>query len=141
MDNTSRRELLRLAGLASLGASLGRTQSPGAKSVADMPFQPTETIRIGVIGTGARGNALVDNFSEVPGVRITTQCDTAKDKALKTQTKFDKAGKASHPLALFHSDDHAFEGLLKRHDTSLMVIDTPRSWHVPMAVAGMKQGK
>src|ERR1039457_5225900 len=141
MDNSSRRDLLKLVGLASLGASLGRAQTSGGKSVADMPFQPKETIRIGVIGTGDRGNSLVDNFSEVPGVRITALCDTVKDKVLKTQTKLDKAGKASQPIALFHSDDHAFEGLLKRDDIDLVVIATPWNWHVPMAVAGMKQGK
>src|ERR1035441_4975104 len=141
MDNTSRRDLLKLAGLASLGASLGRTQASGGKSMADVPFQPKETIRIGVIGTGGRGNSLVDNFSEVPGVRLTALCDTVKDKVLKTQAKLDKVGKASQPIALFHSDDHAFEGLLKRDDIDLVVIATPWNWHVPMAVAGMKQGK
>jgi len=141
MDNSSRRDLLKLAGLASLGASLSRSQTPGGKSVADMPFKPQETIRLGVIGTGGRGNSLVDNFSAVPGVRITALCDTVKDKVLKTQARLDKAGKASQPIALFHSDDHAFEGLLKREDIDLVVIATPWSWHVPMAVAGMKQGK
>jgi hypothetical protein len=141
MDNSSRRDLLRLAGLASLGASLGRTQNSVGKSMADVPFHPKETIRIGVIGTGERGNSLVDNFSEVPGVRIAALCDTVKDKVLKTQAKLDKAGKASQPISLFHSDDHAFEGLLKRDDIDLVVIATPWNWHVPMAVAGMKQGK
>ena len=141
MDNSSRRDLLKLAGLASLGASLSRSQTSGGKSVADMPFKPQETIRIGVIGTGGRGNSLVDNFSAVPGVRITALCDTVKDKVLKTQARLDKAGKASQPIALFHSDDHAFEGLLKRDDIDLVVIATPWIWHVPMAVAGMKQGK
>ena len=125
MDNTSRRDLLKLAGLASLGASLGRAQTSGGKSVADMPFETKETIRMGVIGTGERGNSLVDNFSEVPGVRITALCDTVKDKVLKTQAKLDRAGKASQPIALFHSDDHAFEGLLKRDDIDLVVIATP----------------
>jgi hypothetical protein len=141
MNNTSRRDLLRLAGLASLGASLGRAQSSGGKSMADVPFQARGTIRIGVIGTGGRGNSLVDNFSEVPGVRITALCDTVKDKVLETQTRLDKAGRASQPIALFHSGDHAFEGLLKRDDIDLVVIATPWVWHVPMAVAGMKQGK
>src|ERR1035438_4654647 len=141
MDNSSRRDLLRLAGLASLGASLGRTQDSVGMSMADVPFHPKETIRIGVIGTGERGNSLVDNFSEVPGVRITALCDTVKDKVLQTQAKLDRAGKASQPIALFHSDDHAFEGLLKRDDIDLVVIATPWIWHVPMAVAGMKRSE
>ena len=141
MHTSSRRDLLKLAGVASLGASLARTQTSAGKSMADVPFQPKETIRIGVIGTGGRGNSLVDNFSVVPGVQITALCDTVKDKVLKTQAKLDRAGKASQPIALFHSDDHAFEGLLKRDDIDLVVIATPWIWHVPMAVAGMKQGK
>jgi hypothetical protein len=55
MDNSSRRDLLKLAGLASLSAGLARSQSAG-KSVADMRFAPHEKVRIGVIGTGGRGN-------------------------------------------------------------------------------------
>ena len=140
MDNSSRRDLLKLAGLASLGAGLARSQS-AAKSVADLKFTPREKVRIGVIGTGGRGNSLVDNFSAVPGAQITALCDTVKDKVLATQAKLDRAGKASQPIALFHSDDHAFEDLLKRDDIDLVVIATPWVWHVPMAVAGMKQGK
>jgi hypothetical protein len=140
MDNFSRRDLLKVAGLASLGAGLAQSQS-AAKSVADLKFTPREKVRIGVIGTGGRGNSLVDNFSVVPGVQIAALCDTVKDKVLATQAKLDRAGKASQPIALFHSDDHAFEGMLKRDDIDLVVIATPWVWHVPMAVAGMKQGR
>jgi predicted dehydrogenase len=140
MDNFSRRDLLKVAGLASLGAGLARSQS-AAKSVADLKFTPREKVRIGVIGTGGRGNSLVDNFSMVPGAQITALCDTVKEKVLATQAKLDRAGKASQPIALFHSDDHAFEGMLKRDDIDLVVIATPWVWHVPMAVAGMKQGR
>jgi len=137
---TSRRDLLKAAGLASLGASLARSQR-GAVSMADVPFTPTSTVRIGVIGTGGRGNSLVDNFSAVPGVRITALCDIDKDKVQRTQAKLDKAGEASQPIALFSGSDTAFEGLVKRDDIDLVVIATPWKWHVPMGVAGMKQGK
>ncbi|MEO8597788.1 MAG: Gfo/Idh/MocA family oxidoreductase [Candidatus Solibacter sp.] len=140
MSQTSRRDVLKLAGLASLGAALGRTQ-PAAKSMADVPFQATSKLRLGVIGTGGRGNSLVDNFSAVPGVQITALCDTDKDKVLKIQAKLDRAGKASQPIALFHGSDTAFEGLLKRDDIDLVVVATPWKWHVPMGVAAMKQGK
>src|SRR3954454_24800751 len=115
MDNSSRRDLLKHVGLASLSAGLGRTQS-AAKSVAVMKFKPTTKVRIGVIGTGGRGNSLVDNFSSVPGAQITALCDTIEDKVRKTQAKLDKAGKASQPIALFHGSDTAFEGLVKRDD-------------------------
>lgn len=140
MNQSSRRDLLKLAGLASFSAGLAQSQS-GGKSVADLKFEPREKVRIGVIGTGGRGNSLVDNFSVVPGAQITALCDTDKDKVLQTQAKLDKAGRAGQPIALFHSSDHAFEGMFKREDVDLVVIATPWIWHVPMAVAGMKQGK
>src|ERR1035437_1019120 len=44
MDNSSRRDLLKLVGLGSLGATLARSQSGGGKSVADMPFQLFEEL-------------------------------------------------------------------------------------------------
>src|SRR6266567_6178621 len=103
--DTSRRDLLKFASLAGLSAGLARSQS-GTKLMADVAFQPKETIRIGVIGTGGRGGSLIDNFAAVQGVQITALCDTVKDKVLKQQAKLDKAGKASHPIALYHSDDH-----------------------------------
>jgi hypothetical protein len=104
-------------------------------------FKPKSTVRIGVIGTGGRGGSLIDNFAAVEGVQITALCDTVKDKVLKQQARLDKAGKAGQPIALFHSDDHAFENLVKRDDVDLVVIATPWVWHTQMAVAGMKQGK
>src|SRR5450759_3940531 len=103
MDNSPRHDVLNLAGLAALAEGLAHPQPGGIRSMADVPFQPKETVRVGVIGTGGRGNSLVDNFSSVPGVRITALCDTVKDKVLKTQAKLDKAGKASQPIALYHS--------------------------------------
>ena len=71
MQNTSRRDLLKMAGLVAIGAGAARAQS----SVADMKFTPTPDVRIGVIGVGGRGNALITNFSAVPGVQIRALCD------------------------------------------------------------------
>jgi hypothetical protein len=143
MDMTSRRDLLKLASLAGLGAGLAQSQSSSqAKaSMAGVNFKPKDTVRIGVIGTGGRGGSLIENFSAVQGVQITALCDTVKDKVLKNQAKLDKAGKASHPIALYHSDDHAFESLVKRDDIDLVLVATPWVWHTQMAVAAMKQGK
>ncbi|MBV9499106.1 MAG: Gfo/Idh/MocA family oxidoreductase, partial [Acidobacteriaceae bacterium] len=42
---------------------------------------------------------------------------------------------------LYTKGDHAFEDLVARDDLNLVVIATPWQWHVPMAVAAMKNGK
>jgi predicted dehydrogenase len=142
-DSSSRRDLLRIATLA--GAGLGiqpaDAQQRPARSVAGMPFVKKDTVRLGVIGVGGRGNSLVDNFAAVPQVSIAALCDTVKEKTLQTQAKIERAGRQSYSPALYHSSDRAFEELVKREDVDLVIVATPWKWHVPMAVAAMKQNK
>ena len=137
MDNSSRRDILKLAGLAALGAGAARAQS----SMADVRFEARAAVRLGVIGVGGRGNALIDNFAAVPGVEIGALCDVVEDKVKRAQAKLDRAGKAARPIALYTDGERAFEDLVKREDLDLVVVATPWIWHAPMAVAAMKQGK
>jgi hypothetical protein len=141
MERSSRRDLLKLAGVASLAGGLARSQTTAAGPMADAPFAPIPMVRVGIIGTGGRGSSLADNFAAVPGARISALCDIVPEKVLKTAAKLEKTVKGFVPLATFHGSDHAFEGLLKRDDVDLVAIATPWNWHVPMAVAAMKQGK
>jgi predicted dehydrogenase len=133
---SSRRDLLRLASAGALGIGLSRAADD---SVVGMKFEAKDTVRLGVIGIGGRGNSLIENFSAIPQVRVTAICDTVKDKVTKQQAKLERAGK--QPPALYHSSDHAFEELVQRDDIDLVVISTPWNWHTPMALAAMKQGK
>lgn len=145
-DNTSRRDLLRIASLASLAArSLDATQQPPsgptASSMSGVPFEGREQVRLGVIGVGGRGNALINNFTAMPEVRLTAMCDLVRDKLLKTQERLERAGNLPVAPALYSEGDHAFEQLVKRDDLDLVVVATPWIWHTPMAVAAMKAGK
>jgi hypothetical protein len=139
--DSSRRDLLKLASLSALaaGAAEAAAPPPRAASVAGMRFEAKDTVRLGVIGVGARGNALIDNFSAIPGVRITALCDVVKDKVDRAQARLEKAGQ---PVpALYHSSERAYERLVTRDDIDLVAIATPWVWHTPAAVAGMKAGK
>jgi hypothetical protein len=137
MSDSTRRDLLKLAGAAAITAGVAHTQN----SVSDLKFEGKERVRIGMIGVGGRGNSLVDNFSAVPGAEIGALCDVVEEKVRKAQAKLDRAGKASKPIALYHSSERAFEDLVKRDDLDLVLIATPWVWHTRMAVAAMKQGK
>ncbi len=142
--NASRRDLLRFASLASLGIGLSEAAPPQAapapgRSVSGMKFEAKESVRLGVIGIGGRGTELIKNFSAIPQVRVTALCDTVKEKVDKAQAKLEQAG--SKPPAAYHSSERAFEEMVKRDDIDLVLIATPWIWHVPMAVAGMKEGK
>ncbi len=145
MDEVSRRDLMRTLSAATLGAGFsavaqGQTRTPG-KSVMGMKFEPKQTIRLGVIGTGGRGNSLVDNFAAMPEVRITAVCDVVPEKVQRTQARLERAGKLPTAPATFTNGERAFEELVKRDNIDLVVVATPWIWHVPMAVAAMKAGK
>ena len=138
--NAPRRDLLKMASLASFGMGLADAQAaPANASVANMKFEAKDAIRVGIIGTGGRGNSHIDNFGAIPQVRITALCDTIQAKTEEASARLVRMGKPAP--ALFHSDDQAYEKLVARDDIDLVLIATPWTWHVPMAVAAMTQGK
>jgi Predicted dehydrogenases and related proteins len=109
------------------------------KSVMDMKFEPRDRIRLGVIGVGARGTSMLDEFLGVDGVEITAVCDIVKDKVTAAQRIIEKAGQKTP--AGYTKGDHDFENLCKRDDIDFIYIATPWDWHVPMALAAMSNGK
>ena len=145
--NASRRDLLRLASLAPLAAGAldaapqQQLAARPAASMSGVPFEARGKVRLGVIGTGGRGNSLIDDFAAMPEVRIAALCDVVRDKALATQARLERAGKLPTAPGLYTDGDHAFENLVKRDDLDLVVVATPWIWHTPMAVAAMKDGK
>src|SRR6266446_6337792 len=83
----SRRDLLKSAAVA--GATLGLTELRAPATIAEeligtspdgsvigMKFEPRPVVRVGIIGVGARGTSMVDEFLGVDGVQITSLCDT-----------------------------------------------------------------
>ena len=109
------------------------------KSVMDMKFEPRDRVRLGVIGVGARGTSMLDEFLGVDGVEITAVCDIVKDKVAAAQRIIEKAGQKTP--AGYTNGDHDFENLCKRDDLDFIYIATPWDWHVPMALAAMSNGK
>ncbi len=134
-SNSSRREFLHAA--AALAAASQVNAANPAPTVINMPFEPVSP-RLGLIGTGGRGTSLLENFLAAD-VRVNALCDIVADKARKAQSMVEQAGQKAP--ALYTEGDHAFEQLAARDDLDLVVIATPWQWHVPMALAVMKQGK
>src|SRR5438128_11945305 len=92
----SRRDLLKSATVASAGLGLAGwsfgNESDKAlaewldgpktanASMMDLKFEPRERVRVGVIGVGARGLSMLDEFLGVDHVEITAVCDIVKEK-------------------------------------------------------------
>src|SRR5512144_3001699 len=106
--NTSRRDVLKLASLGPLAIAESAAQNTSQRAgMADINFEPDDTVRIAVVGTGGRGNALIDNFAALPQVRITALCDVIQAKTEAASARLAKMGKPAP--ALYHSDDHVYE--------------------------------
>jgi predicted dehydrogenase len=155
----SRREALKAAALA--GAALG---APGmiVPSVAEavtagdrpdlapaglaaratmkgVPFEPRDTVRFGIVGTGLRGRSVMSELLAVPGAQITAVCDTVPDKLLRAVKLCTDAGQ---PAPMVHTGrDRAYEQLVVRDDVDFVYTATPWEWHVPVMLAALRAGK
>ena len=108
-------------------------------SVTGMKFSPTDTVRIGIVGVGARGSSMLHEFMAVDNVQITALCDIVKEKVVGAQAVMEKAGQKTP--ALYFNGDHDFENLCRRDDIDFVYVATPWDWHVEMALAAMNNGK
>ena len=142
LEDLSRREFLRLGGIAAVGVGVAQLQAgavkPHAGSMIGVPFEAAKDPRIGIIGTGGRGTSLLENLLAAD-VKIHALCDIVREKAEHAQSLVVKAGQSAPEL--YTNADHAFEALVARDDLDLVIAATPWNWHVEMAVAAMKHGK
>ncbi len=114
----------------SAAAGLALTQGELAEAAA-----ASDPVRLGVIGAGGRGTALIRALVEIPGVQITAVCDPVdrhRDRALGV---IEKAAGA-RPAGL---DDH--RRLLDRADVDAVAIALPCDLHEPMNLAALAAGK
>src|SRR2546421_591372 len=113
----SRRDLLKSATIA--GASLGLTSlgfnhaadaasthaaeltepQPAADSVIGMKFEPRQTVRLGIIGIGARGLSMLGEWLAVENVQVTAICDIDQKQIGPAQQRIERAGQK--PAAVY----------------------------------------
>ncbi|NUQ11036.1 MAG: Gfo/Idh/MocA family oxidoreductase [Gemmatimonadaceae bacterium] len=150
-----RRDLLKSAAAAGAGLALTHLgaddahaepgpshDSPVAMrdSMAGVPFDRHETVRIAIVGTGLRGRSLLNEWLGVDQVRITALCDIVPEKVERAKQMMQRAGHTYEP-AVYTDGERAFEALCLRDDIDLVYTATPWQWHVPVCLAAMKAGK
>jgi hypothetical protein len=100
---TSRRELL--LGAAALTAAKAVAQSPPPspnktslnktslnKTMIGVPFEPRQTVRMGLIGAGGRGGSMIGEFLACENLRVTAICDINPEHARKAAAAVTKRG-------------------------------------------------
>jgi len=121
-----RREFLKTAGAFGVSAAIPKAR-------------PLESVRVGVIGLGARGSAHVELLLLLEGVELKALCDVHAPAAEESASKCSQSGRARP--ALYTEGDRAYRAMLEREDLDAVVIATPWRWHTPMAVDAMTAGK
>lgn len=150
-DSLSRRAFLGAAAAGSVMAGAIRIGAQGAqegsgaerrsdqKSVAQLRCPPLQKVRIGFIGLGGRGNALLGHLLELEGVEIKALCDLVPDRVRAAQRRVTARGQPEP--AGYSNGERDFENLCQRDDVDVVYSATPWDWHVPNAVGAMRNGK
>ncbi len=100
--------------------------------------QKTSNLRLGIIGTGLRGQWISNLCLKRRDVDIKAICDIDSGMINNTLNIIKKAG--GKPPDVYKNGQHDFLNLLQRDDLDAVYIATPWEWHHPMAVEAMKQG-
>lgn len=92
---------------------------------------PSETIRLGCIGTGGRCRALMKSLLTIPNVSIVALSDVRLDALAQAKAL------AGDKVTTFAD----YRKLLDDKTIDAVVIGSPDHWHVPMTIDGVAAGK
>jgi len=98
--------------------------------------RPRERLRVGVIGTGMRGQVLLSELLKQDGVDVAALCDIERfmlDRALQALAE---AGRPAPRV--FTGSDEAWRDMLADARLDAVLIATPWGLHAPQAIAAME---
>lgn len=133
---TRRRFLGQGSALAAASALVGAAPAvAGAGAEAARPAR----VRIGVVGTGARGTALLRSLLRFPEADVRAVCDRVRGRAERAASIVREASGTAP--AIHAGTDTEWETLVGRDDLDAVIVATPWEWHATMAVRAMRAGK
>jgi predicted dehydrogenase len=156
--NTSRRNFIKLTGLAGAGLAggcalpqAGREDKQDVARVSKQLTQahvqrfnmsgfaapPLEKVRIAIIGLGNRGPGHLNILRNIEGAEIKALCDIRPERAHAAKKTLD--GTAHNPEVFTGPED--WKRICERDDVDLVVVTTPWYMHADMAVYAMDHGK
>jgi predicted dehydrogenase len=97
---------------------------------------PSDVVRIGMIGMGGRGTAIMtSDMKRVPNLRLTHLCDVDQARLEKAQAAADKAGYGR----VRGSAD--LRRVLEDKEVDAVIVATPDHWHAPATILACSAGK
>lgn len=135
MKNISRRNFIRTASAAGLGAAL----MPNTLFGFNYNFNPSKKVRIGMIGVGMRGQSNLSILAKRDDVEIVAMADPDPRMMKSAQNILTKNKKAT--AKEFGNGDHDYRNLLKLANVDAVIISTPWEWHKIQGLEAMKAKK
>jgi predicted dehydrogenase len=121
-NTTSRRNFL-----------LSSVAAPLATRAAETP------IRVGLLGSGARGVDMMRISMRLPGVEFVAVCDVSEQSATRAQQIVETAtGKRPTPYTRGPED---YKRMLDRPDLDVVLVMTPQNQHAAQSIYAMNAGK
>ena len=129
-EKQSRRIFLQKTALITGGLFLG-SHFPDIKTLAADQHDLSASIRLGLIGSGSRGQHLLSYINLIPGVDVVAVCDNYKPNL---RQGVQMAGNTAEAFA-------DYRALLEKADIDGVIIATPLYLHSVMSVDALRAGK
>ena len=96
------------------------------------------TLRLGLIGTGMRGQVLLKELVRRDDVEVVALCDIEPIMLKRGMDMVAKAGRKAPTAYGQDGDRNAWKRLLEQRGLDGVIIATPWEYHAPMAIAAMQ---
>lgn len=113
----------------------------GSQYMGDFAAPKLETVKIALIGVGARGSGHARDFASLEGTEIVAISDLYEDWAQRSADRCKKVGEGRHQnIKLYYGDENKWKQMLSETKPDAVIISTNWANHAPMAIEAMKQG-
>lgn len=125
-----------------------RMQAPDVGETTEITPAPTKApprrsqdtpVRLAFSGVGDRGSYNMDVLMGIPGVQVVALNDINDAYLYRAKRWVEEAGQPTPRL--YNRSKTDFERMIAEEDVDAVIIGTPWEWHVPAALAAMRNGK
>ena len=131
-SGTDRRNFIKTSAGAGLFLATAGLAGAGTACSSDRP------VRIGFVGVGGRGTAMLKVALSIEGVQIVAVCDIVPEKVERAQRLVEKAGQPK-PEGFTGPED--YKKMAEMENMDAIYTATPFELHTPVMLATMRGGK
>ena len=143
------KRLVFIATFVALLVSCGQANGPiriktparpaGQEDVIGLTAPAMDTVRLGIIGLGMRGELAVYRFTHIPEAKVVAISDLYEDRIANAQKTLTDAGLPAADV--YTGSEDAWKQMCDRDDIDLIYVVTNWQNHAPMAIYAMEHGK